>query len=62
MTALPEKSLLTPEEVAAFFSVKVRTVYRWAQDDELEHTHTPSGTLRFPREAVEKFAQHTQIP
>lgn len=35
---LPAKSLLTPREVAKFFSVTLRTVYNWCEEGKLRYT------------------------
>ena len=53
MTTLPEKSLLRPDEVAAFWSVSVKTIYRWIDLGILEAVKK-GGTVRVPRENAEK--------
>ena len=53
MTTLPEKSLLRPDEVAAFWSVSVKTIYRWIDLGILEAVKK-GGTVRVPREDAEK--------
>lgn len=53
MTELPNKSLLRPDEVAALWSVSVRTVYRWIDLGILEAVKK-GGTVRVPREKAEK--------
>lgn len=47
---LPEKTLLTPDEVAAFFSVAKSTVYKWCEEGELKSTNV--GVLRIYRVSV----------
>lgn len=53
MTTLPEKSLLRPDEVAAFWSVSVKTIYRWIDLGILDAVKK-GGTVRVPRENAEK--------
>jgi excisionase family DNA binding protein len=53
MTDLPEKTLLRPDEVAAFWSVSVKTIYRWIDMGILEAVKK-GGTVRIPREKAEK--------
>lgn len=50
---LPNKSLLRPDEVAAFWSVSVKTIYRWIDMGILEAVKK-GGTVRVPRENAEK--------
>jgi len=52
MTALPEKRLLLPGEVAEYFSVKKRTVYLWIEAKKLDIELTPGGSIRIVRESV----------
>ncbi|MHB8109775.1 MAG: helix-turn-helix domain-containing protein [Syntrophorhabdaceae bacterium] len=47
---LPNKSLLTPDEVANFFSVAKSTVYKWCEVGELKSTNV--GVLRIFRLSV----------
>jgi excisionase family DNA binding protein len=53
MTDLPAKQLLRPDEVAAFWSVSVKTIYRWIDLGILEAVKK-GGTVRIPREDAEK--------
>ena len=53
MTDLPIKSLLRPDEVAAFWRVSVKTIYRWIDLGILEAVKK-GGTIRVPREKAEK--------
>ena len=53
MTDLPAKQLLRPDEVAAFWSVSVKTIYRWIDLGILEGVKK-GGTVRVPREDAEK--------
>jgi len=48
---LPEKSLLTPEEVAKFLTVSKQTVYNWCESGELRCAR-PKGVLRIYRVSV----------
>jgi excisionase family DNA binding protein len=51
MKELPEKSLLRPDEVALFWRVSVKTVYRWI-DMGIIGAVKKAGTVRIPREKV----------
>jgi excisionase family DNA binding protein len=53
MKSLPEKELLRPDEVAAFWSVSVKTIYRWI-DLGIIPGVKKGGTVRVPREEAEK--------
>jgi excisionase family DNA binding protein len=53
MTDLPAKTLLRPDEVAAFWSVSVKTIYRWIDMGILEAVKK-GGTVRVPRENAER--------
>ena len=50
---LPEKELLRPEEVAAFWSVSVKTIYRWI-DLGIIPAEKKGGTVRVRRCEAEK--------
>ncbi|HOH29582.1 MAG TPA: helix-turn-helix domain-containing protein [Candidatus Hydrogenedentes bacterium] len=53
MKTLPEKELLRPDEVAEFWSVSVKTIYRWI-DLGIIPGVKKGGTVRVPREEAEK--------
>jgi len=53
MNELPNKPLLRPDEVAAFWRVSVKTVYRWI-DEGIIPGVKKGGTVRVSREDVEK--------
>ncbi len=53
MTDLPDKKYLRPDEVAAFWRVSVKTIYRWIDLGILPGVKK-GGTLRIPREDAEK--------
>jgi excisionase family DNA binding protein len=52
MTDLPAKQLLRPDEVAAFWSVSVKTIYRWI-DMGILPAIKKGGTIRVPRDKAE---------
>jgi excisionase family DNA binding protein len=55
---LPKKDLLRPEEVAAYFSMSVKTLYGWIAEGKIEAVRIgPSRVLRITKEAVEKIIQ-----
>ena len=53
MSTLPNKELLRPDEVAAYFSVTVRTVRRWIGEGKLKAVRV-FGVTRIPRKEVVK--------
>ena len=53
MKTLPEKELLRPEEVADFWSVSVKTIYRWI-DLGIIPAEKKGGTVRVRRVEAEK--------
>ncbi len=56
MTTLPDKDLFRPDEVAAYFSLNVKTIYGWIDTGKLEAVKVgPNHTLRITREAIEKI-------
>jgi excisionase family DNA binding protein len=53
MTDLPNKALLRPDEVAAYFRVKVRVIYKWVDEGRIRGAVRVAGrTIRIPRESV----------
>jgi excisionase family DNA binding protein len=55
MTTLPDKELLRPDEVAAYYSVNVRTVLGWVATGKLEAIKIAGGVLSIPRTAINKI-------
>ena len=53
MTDLPVKPLLRVDEVAIYFDVTERTIRLWIEHGHLEAKKIV-GTIRIPRESVEK--------
>jgi excisionase family DNA binding protein len=53
MTDLPDKELLRPDEVARFWRVSVKTVYRWIDMGVMDGVKK-GGTVRVSREEAEK--------
>lgn len=51
MNTLPNKALLRPDEVAAYYSVDVRTVYLWIEEGIIQNAiRVTKKTIRIPRE------------
>ena len=46
---------LTPKEVADMLRVSSKSVYRWAKDDPSMPMLRLGGTVRFPRERLERW-------
>ena len=59
MTDLPDKKLLRPDEVAAFWRVSVSTIYRWI-DLGIVNGEKKGGTIRVTRESAEKGKSPTE--
>jgi excisionase family DNA binding protein len=57
MTAqtLPEKDLLRPDEVAAYFGVSLRTIYYWLDWGPLERVKLSARATRITRASVLKM-------
>jgi excisionase family DNA binding protein len=55
MTDLPDKTLLRPDEVAAYYSVKVRTVRGWIATGKLDAVKIAGGLLRIRRDDMIKI-------
>jgi excisionase family DNA binding protein len=50
---LPDKDLLRPDEVAKFWRVSVKTIYRWIDIGVMPGVKK-GGTVRVPKEEAEK--------
>ena len=50
---LPDKELLRPDEVAKFWRVSVKTIYRWIDMGVMPGVKK-GGTVRVPKEEAEK--------
>lgn len=55
MESLPNKALLRPDEVAAYYSVSVKTVRGWIATGKLEAVKIAGGLLRIKKEDVGKI-------
>lgn len=53
MDKLPKKEMLRPDEVAAFWRVSVKTIYRWV-DMGIIGGVKKVGTIRIPRKEATK--------
>ena len=49
---LPQKQLLTPQEVAEFLRVSVRTIYSWVDQGKMEVYRMPGKSIRIRRDVV----------
>jgi len=54
---LPDKAHFRPDEIASYFDVHVRTVYRWLEEKQMPCLRLPGGDLRVPRNAVLQFGR-----
>ena len=55
LNTLPNKELLTPSEVARYYSVSTSTVYHWVDCGKLLAVKIGGKLLRIPREAVKSI-------
>jgi excisionase family DNA binding protein len=51
MSTLPEKDLLTVDEVAEYFTITTKTVYRWIEKGALISIKV-GGIIRIPRNSL----------
>ena len=56
-----ESLLMTPEQVAAMFSVDRRNVLRWVREGKLDHVKLSRKHLRFTEAQVQEFIQSKTI-
>lgn len=49
---IPDKQLFRPDEIARFFEVSRRTVYRWIDEGKLRAVKIAGSTVRITREAL----------
>lgn len=64
MDELPNRKYIRPDQVAEYFDVDVRTIYRWCYEEprKLEYCK-PNGVLRILREsAITLEKKTTNIP
>ena len=54
MTTWAKKDYYRPDEVAIYFSINRRTVYRWIETGKIEAVKV-GKMLRIPREALENI-------
>ena len=59
-TDLPERRLLRPTEVAAFFAVSARTIYQWYDEGKLDGVKPSGKVLRIFRESVVALASQKE--
>jgi len=55
LSTLPNKELLRPDEVATYFSVSVKTIYRWIDEGKLEAVKVAERITRIERKAALKL-------
>ena len=52
MSTLPNKELLRPDEVAEYFSVSVKTIYRWIDEGKVPAVKVAQSVIRIERKAA----------
>jgi excisionase family DNA binding protein len=58
MTTLPEKKYLSPQEVADFYGLRIKTLYGWIAEGKVDADRIgPGKVLRIKREVAEQLAQ-----
>lgn len=55
MNNLPNKDFLRPDEVANYFSLSVKTIYRWIDEGKLDAIKIGDKILRIPRKAAKNL-------
>lgn len=55
MSTLPNKELLRPDEVAEYFSVSAKTIYRWIDEGKIAAVKIAGSLTRIERKAVLKL-------
>ena len=58
---LPEKSLLTPGDVALFLSISLKTVYRWHRSGTIRGIKL-KGSLRIYRDSILNLFHENNAP
>jgi len=58
---LPEKSLLTPGDVASFLSISLKTVYRWHRSGTIRGVKV-RGSLRIYRDSILNLVDDNVAP
>ena len=53
---LPRKTLLTPDEVALFLSVSLKTIYRWYRSGVIDGTKV-NRSLRIYRDSILRLVE-----
>ncbi|HAP66877.1 MAG TPA: hypothetical protein DCQ99_03490 [Nitrospinae bacterium] len=56
---LPDKEILRPQEVADYFSVSKRTIFRWCIEEKIKYCK-PNGVIRIFRNSVLELVQKTE--
>jgi len=57
---LPEPKYLTPKNVAQILQVSVKSIYRWLAADPTMPALRIGGTVRFPRERLERWLRERE--
>ena len=52
LDGLPKKDLYTPKEVADYFQVTVRAIYKWHDEGKIRGLKISDKVLRIPRREV----------
>lgn len=60
MSDLPEKTLLRPDEAAAFFRVSLRTLYRWIDQGRLPAYRPATGCTRIKRSDAVRLLEESK--
>ena len=64
MTDLPDKKYFTPQEVADFFNIKVKTIYGWIAEGKMEAERigpNNNGPLRIKKEIAKQLSKSTLL-
>lgn len=59
MTTLIKKDLYRPDEVASYFGVTVKTIYRWIDAGKLEAVKIGGKLVKIPYKSIVKVQKPT---
>lgn len=62
MEELPKKRVFRVGEVAMWYDVVDRTVYRWIQHNKLKAERTPGGQIRITRDSIIEWSKKIRRP
>lgn len=61
MSEQTEKRYYTEEEFCELMDISRKTAFQWRKKKIIGFIRTPTGVIRYPREAIEKFDQRNSV-